>query len=122
VLDYKIKELKRDIGPREVSIKQLQDQTNLMQIEVKHFYRVGENLSLIVEDLVLRQKGLKCEIKDLGKICREQTHYMGKFKDDVFECLAHIADFNKLKRACVNLYKIYVLDEGVKNASDDSQV
>jgi len=47
---------------------------------------------------------------------------MGKFKDDVFECLAHIADFNKLKRACVNLYKIYVLDEGVKNASDDSQV
>ena len=43
---------------------------------------------------------------------------MHKFKDDVFECLAHIADFKRLKRACVRLYKIYVLDQGVKNASD----
>lgn len=43
---------------------------------------------------------------------------MHKFKDDVFECLAHIADFKRLKRSCVRLYKIYVLDQGVKNASD----
>jgi hypothetical protein len=42
-----------------------------MQGEVDHFYRVGENLSLIVEDLVLRQKGLKSEIKDLSKMSKD---------------------------------------------------
>ena len=33
VLDYKIKELKRDIGPREVQIQKLNEQTNKMRSE-----------------------------------------------------------------------------------------
>ena len=37
VLDYKIKELKRDILPRENNIASLHEQVNKMQIEVKHF-------------------------------------------------------------------------------------
>ena len=37
VLDYKIKELKRDILPRENNISSLHEQVNKMQIEVKHF-------------------------------------------------------------------------------------
>jgi hypothetical protein len=31
VLDYKIKELKRDIGPRELEIQKLNEQTNKMR-------------------------------------------------------------------------------------------
>jgi hypothetical protein len=31
VLDYKIKELKRDIGPREMQIEKLNEQKNKMQ-------------------------------------------------------------------------------------------
>ena len=91
-----------------------------MQEEVKHFCRVNDNLSLIVEDLVLRQKGLKCELKDLTKISAEQIAHMRKFKDDVFECLHHIADFKKLKKSCVRLYKTYVLNEGFRQESGDS--
>ena len=37
VLDYKIKELKRDILPRENNIASLHEQVNKMAIEVKHF-------------------------------------------------------------------------------------
>jgi len=37
VLDYKIKELKRDILPRENTIASLHEQVNRMEIEVKHF-------------------------------------------------------------------------------------
>ena len=44
VLDYKIKELKRDIGPREEVIQQLQDSTSQMNQEVMHFCRVKDNL------------------------------------------------------------------------------
>ena len=41
VLDYKIKELKREIGPRELEIQRLNEQTNKMRQELKHFNRVN---------------------------------------------------------------------------------
>ena len=61
VLDYKIKELKRDILPRENNIASLHEQVNKMQIEVKHFQTISANLKLIVEDLKMRHKGLEEE-------------------------------------------------------------
>ena len=54
VLDYKIKELKRDICPKETEIKKLNDKTNKMRSEQKHFDRVNQNLVLIVDDLRMR--------------------------------------------------------------------
>jgi len=54
VLDYKIKELKRDIGPRELDIQKLNEQTNKMRQELRHFDRVNQNLALIVDDLRMR--------------------------------------------------------------------
>lgn len=62
VLDYKIKELKRDIGPRGATIEKLKEQTNKMQQEQLHFRRVFENLGLIVADLKMRMSGLKREL------------------------------------------------------------
>lgn len=41
VLDYKIKELKREIGPRNEKIQELNEQVNLMRGEYKHFTRVN---------------------------------------------------------------------------------
>ena len=65
VLDYKIKELKRDIGPRELEIQKLNEQTNKMRQELKHFNRVNQNLALIVDDLRMRQEGLTNEVQNL---------------------------------------------------------
>lgn len=67
VLDYKIKELKRDIGPREVQIQQLHEQVAIMEGEVVHFRRVNANLRLIVNDLTMRQRGLEEENNYCGK-------------------------------------------------------
>ena len=61
VLDYKIKELKRDIGPSKDNIQFLHEQVNKMAIEVKHFQRISDNLDLIVKDMKLRHKGLEEE-------------------------------------------------------------
>jgi hypothetical protein len=65
VLDYKIKDLKRDIGPRELEIQKLNEQTNKMRQELKHFNRVNQNLALIVDDLRMRQEGLTNEVQNL---------------------------------------------------------
>lgn len=48
VLDYKIKELKRDIGPREEEIAKMKEQISNMNSEVLHFKRTNENLSTIL--------------------------------------------------------------------------
>lgn len=119
VLDYKIKELKRDIGPRELEITKLQEMTTQMQQEVGHFDRVNKNLQLIVEDLILRQMGLKCELKTLMLERGDQDGNIKKFKDDVYEALHHISDFKKIKKSVIALYKQYVLGEGPKGKAGD---
>lgn len=54
MLDYKIKELRTDIGPRGDKIESLKVQTDKMKQEEEHFKRVNNNLGLIVEDLRMR--------------------------------------------------------------------
>lgn len=54
MLDYKIKELRTDIGPRGKKIEELKEQTDKMKQEEEHFKRVNNNLGLIVEDLRMR--------------------------------------------------------------------
>jgi len=68
VLDYKIKELKRDIGPREEEIAKMKEQIANMNSEILHFKRTNANLSLIVTDLNLRQKGMKKEIENQSQV------------------------------------------------------
>jgi len=67
VLDYKIKELKKDIKPNAESSSALKEQTTKMNQEVKHFKRVQTNLRLIVTDLSLKMEGLLLENKNLRK-------------------------------------------------------
>jgi hypothetical protein len=57
VLDYKIKEMKQDIMPRETDAQKLHEQHTKMQQEVKHFDRVSANLKLIKKDLRMRLDG-----------------------------------------------------------------
>ena len=72
MLDYKIKELKKEIGPRDIQIRKLKDRVNQMKSEYKHFTRVNNNLRLIVEDLKLRQEGLCNEVKKMGMELEKQ--------------------------------------------------
>lgn len=63
MLDYKIKELKKDIKPNAEASGALKEQTTKMGQEVKHFTRVKTNLELIVTDLQLKMNGLIKELK-----------------------------------------------------------
>jgi len=62
VLNYKIKELKQKIGPSSIQIIKLNEQYDKMKGEMSHFNRVNANLALIVEDMRMRQEGLKKEL------------------------------------------------------------
>jgi len=63
VLDYKIKELKRDIAPREMEINKLSAETNEMDQKLKKFNKVNANLGYLVDDLRTRQEQMQELIK-----------------------------------------------------------
>ena len=111
VLDYKIKELKRDILPRENNIASLHEQVNKMQIEVKHFQRISDNLDLIVNDLKMKYKGLEDENLNCCHKLDMQLLQKKRFKDDVFDVVQHIQDYKKLKKGVIRLYKTWVKEE-----------
>lgn len=120
VLDYKIKELKRDIGPRGATIEKLKEQTNKMHQEQLHFRRVFENLGLIVADLKMRMSGLKRELQKLMEVLEKQAEEKKYFMDQVHDSLNNIGDYKKLKKSIIKLYKLYVTEEEKNKKSDDN--
>ena len=116
VLDYKIKELKRDICPKEVQIQKLNEQTNKMRSEQKHFDRVNQNLVLIVDDLRMRQEGLTRSASQMELKIAEQDQTMRNFKDDAQQMLfRNSLTYKELKKGVVRLYRFWVLNERVND-------
>lgn len=111
MLDFKIKELKQQIGPKEIEIKKLKEQVNKMRTEYKHFTRVNQNLALIVEDLRLRQEGLTKEVKTMRNKLAQQDAIMKRFKDDLSDELLSASTDKLLKKGIINLHKKWVLSE-----------
>lgn len=108
VLDYKIKELKKDIKPCSESISSLREQTTKMQQEVKHFTRVKTNLELIVTDLKLKMRGLETENQKMIAHIKVQNTVKKQLRDDIFDVLTHINDYKLLKAGIIEMYKKYV--------------
>jgi chromosome segregation ATPase len=97
VLNYKIKELKREIGPSSIQILKLNEQVSKMKSELKHFDRVNKNLVLIVEDMRMRQEGLKKSLSVMTKRLSEQEAEKRRVEDNVVDVFTHgISDFKKL--------------------------
>lgn len=101
------------MGPRDEEIRDLHEDTDRMNQEVKYFKRVNKNLGLITEDLTMRQRGLAVESSSLTTTLEEQEAKTKQFKDDCFEVMQHIPNYKKLKKKVVELYKKYVLHEKI---------
>jgi myosin heavy subunit len=89
-----------------------------MDQELKHFYRVNQNLALIVDDLKMRQEGLQKEVETQNTKLEKQEIYMKKFKDDLYECVKSIQNYKELKSSIVGLHKKYVLEEVKKDQGE----
>ena len=51
MLDHKIKELKRDIGPREDEIARMKEETNKMDKKLKEFNAINNTMGTVVDEL-----------------------------------------------------------------------
>jgi len=120
VLDFKIKELKREIGPREAMIKEMKKETNKMDGELKEFNKQNEHLGLILNDLRLRHLSMQEEIMNYRNRIRENGNLVKRFKDDIYETAEYIQDYGKLKRMVLEMYSKYVTSETKPNEIDSN--
>jgi len=79
VLDYKIKELKRDIHPRGMEITRLKKETNDMDKRLRHYNKINANLGYIVDDLRTRQEHMQDLIKKNRTRIRTNTQFIKSF-------------------------------------------
>jgi chromosome segregation ATPase len=84
-LDYRIKDLKRDIAPREAEINKLKEQTNDMDNELKKFNIVNSQLGFTVNDLRTRQEEMLELIKASRIRIRKNEIYIQNFKSAVYQ-------------------------------------
>ena len=122
VLDYKIKELKRDIAPRGMEITKLKKQTNDMDKNLRHYNKINANLGYIVDDLRTRQDHMQDLIKKNRAKRRFNDNQIKQFKNAVYWVVQYIDDFDQLKRVVNdNLYK-FVITQEMKNVEIDPDI
>jgi len=122
VLDYKINELRREVDPRNVKILELNEKATKMKSELKHFNRVNSNLTLIVQDMRMRQEGLKKELCEMTKHLAAQEQEKKLAADNVRQVFTQIEDFKRLKKAVISLYRFWVLNEHNQIRGDSTDV
>ena len=108
VLDYKIKELRRDIAPREMEIVTLRQRTNSMDKELRKYNDLNASLGFMVDDLRTRQETLQEVIKRHRDIIRNNDSYISGFKNAVYWVVQYIDDYEQLKRVVNNSLWKYI--------------
>jgi chromosome segregation ATPase len=122
VLDYKIKELKREIAPREMEITRLKKETHEMDKNLKHYNKINANLGYIVDDLRTRQENMQDLIRKNRSKIRANDIFIKGFTNAVYRTVQFIDDFDLLKRSVnENLYP-YVKDQEIKNVEIDPDI
>ena len=111
VLDYKIKELKRDIAPREMEITRLKKETNEMDKNLKHYNKINANLGYIVDDLRTRQEHMQELIKKNRTKIRANDIKIKEYKNSVYYVVQFIDDYELLKKAIYEKLSKYVDDK-----------
>merc|ERR1719240_1735255 len=121
VLDYKIKELKAQIDPKNDDIADMKKQIQAMDADLEDYHRKNKQLQLDISQLQVKQKGLQDEIVSQRKKMTDCQTIIKRFKNDLHECVQFIQEPKQLKESVSNLFKKYV-PHGIKKQELDSDV
>merc|ERR1719265_1317247 len=119
VLDYKIKELKAQIDPKNDDIAEMRQQIQAMDAELEDYMRKNKQLALDISQLQMKQRALQEEIKTQKRKLKDDMALIKRFKIDLHECMQFIQEPKQLKEAVALLYSKYV-QTGVKKLELDT--
>jgi len=105
VLDFKIKELKKDIGPREEEITKMKQKTNDMDSDLKKLSSINNTLGLVVDELDEKQKAMHEHIRNQRDTISKQRSKLKEIKDDVYTTVQCIQDYDGLKEEVEKMKK-----------------
>jgi len=107
VLDYKIKELKKQIEPKMEQIAAMKEQINKMDQELERYHKNNSNLELTISDLRLKLGGVQRELKSQRNRTKDAELYIARFKTEVHDVVQAIQDPHALKDGAKQLYHKY---------------
>jgi hypothetical protein len=104
VLSYKIQELKKEAGPMEKVLEDLQKRTKEDELSLAKYNREFDIISQKLVDL----EDLKQKTKAHERTERDLKNEINSFKIDLFNMLAFIDDYDKLREGFRNLREKYL--------------
>lgn len=122
VLDYKIKELKKQIEPRENDIHAMTTQIQEMNIELENYHKSTSEIDLSIADLKLKLKAAEKEVIKERHAVSKGVRLVKKFKVDLQGIADHIQEPKHLKQTLRRLFQKYCSNYQPQEATDqDSQ-
>ena len=118
MLDYKIKELKRQIEPRENEIADMRTQVEEMDLELEQYHKSNAALDLMISELRLKIDGVQRELDQQRTALASSHSYLARFRRDLKTCAPDLGRYKHLKASVRGLFNKYVqeqsglLDEG----------
>lgn len=112
VLDYKIKELKLQIAPRENEINIMRKQIEEMKIELEQYNKSNSSLNLMINELKIKLNGIKNEILKQNSRYNLNLKFFNKFKKDLSDLWLLNKDPHAFKNYIIKMYRLYVQDDG----------
>lgn len=97
VLDYKIKELKHQIEPRENEILAMTQQIKEMDVELEQYHTANNKLELAINDLRQKLHAAEKEVDNERNVVHEASAVVKGFKLELSQCMASIQDAKLLK-------------------------
>jgi chromosome segregation ATPase len=122
VLDDRIKELKKEITPKEVETRKLKEETKAKDIELQQFNSLNANLGFLVEDLRFKQENMQRAIREANSQIRKNESYIRSFKNAVYWVAQNIDDYEKLKVSVISELKYFVEDHNQKIVVEDTDI
>ena len=110
MLDYKIKELKKQIEPREVEIMEMKEQIKDMDQELERYHKNNSALELTISDLNLKIEGMQREILSQRTKLSDTDAKVRGFRTELHETVQHIQEPKALKEAIKKMYQRHVTE------------
>ncbi|GBF89931.1 cilia- and flagella-associated protein [Raphidocelis subcapitata] len=120
VLDYKIKELKRQIEPREAEIGKMRQIVSAMDAELERYHRSNSGLDLAIQSLRQKESGLQSEVLAQRGSKAEVASRLDRVVRDISELSAVIQDPKALKDKAKWLYQRHCGGAAPPEAPDDA--
>merc|ERR1719262_494804 len=121
VLDYKIKELKAQIDPKNDDIAEMKKQIQAMDADLEDYHRRNKQLQVDIASLLQRQRGLQEEIVSRRKRLTDSQTIIKRFKNDLHECVQFIQEPRQLRDSVTGLFRKYV-PHGIRKQELDTDI